>query len=210
MKDSADHDQAMCRWIAHPLGVYKAAHSLNSLFRLKTWHSGPNLGLIHPESNWNDVENMANALRAQPDLNFSNGGNDRSTKSIGYSWIECMHQSWENRLKNRHYWQPSHPFEKSLKPKILKLGKINTSAWNYFPLSELLLVPLIILYGTKEGCVMPRLSASLRLSRLRWLIGRLPWALEAAVFLLGAIKRIVNKEMSLVKREISTTKRERT
>ena len=51
MKDSADHGQTMCRWFAHPLGIYKAMHPLNSLSRLKTRHSGPSLGLIHPESN---------------------------------------------------------------------------------------------------------------------------------------------------------------
>ena len=57
--------------------------------------------------------------------------------------------------------------EKSLKPEILKLGEIDTSPWNYFPLSELLLVPLIILYGTEEGRVIPHPSTSLHLSRLR-------------------------------------------
>ena len=145
MKDSADHGQTMCWRFGHPLGVYKTTHLLNSLSRLETRHSGPNLGFIHPESNWRDVENAANALRAQLNLNTSNGGSDRSTKSICHSWIQCTHQSRENWLENRHYWQPSHPSKESLKPEIL-LGEIDTSPWNYFPLSELLLVSLIFLY----------------------------------------------------------------
>ena len=49
------------------------------------------------------------------------------------------------------------------------MGEIDTSPWNYFPLSELLLVPLIVLYRTEESRVIPRLSVSLRLIRLRWL-----------------------------------------
>ena len=150
MKDSADHGQAMYRWFAHPLGVCKAAHPLNSLSRLETRHNKPHLGLIHPESNWRDIKNTANALQAQLDLNTSNSGNDQSSKSIGHPWIECTHQSWENQLENRHYWQPSHLSEKSLKPEILKLGEIDVSPWNYFPLSELLLVSLIFLNGTEE------------------------------------------------------------
>ena len=168
MKDSTDHGQTMCRWFAHPLGVCKAAHPLNSLSRLETRHCGPSLGLIHHESNRRNVENTASALRVLLDLNTSNGGNDRSSKSISHSWIECTHQGQENWLENCNYWQPSHPFKKSIKPEILKLREIDTSPWNYFPLRELLLVPLIILYGTEEGRVILRLSASLRLSRLRW------------------------------------------
>ena len=84
MKDSAGHCQAVYRWFAHPLGVCKSAQPLNSLFKLETRHSGPNLGLIHPESNLRDVENAANALRAQSDLNTSNSGHDWSSKSIGH------------------------------------------------------------------------------------------------------------------------------
>ena len=169
VKDSTDHGQAMCRWFAHPLGVFKSTHPLNSLFRLETWHSGPNLGLIHPESNWNNVENAVDALQVQLDLNTSNGGNNRSTKSICHSRIESMHRSRENQLQNHHYGPPTHWTKEALKPKMSQLGEINTSPWNHFPLSELLLVPLIILYGTKESRVKPRLSASLHLSRLRWL-----------------------------------------
>ena len=167
VKDSADHGQAMCRWFAHPLGVCKSTHLLNNLFRLETRHSGPSLGLIHPESNWNNVENAADAFQVQLDLNTSNGGNDRSTKSICHSRIESMHRSRENWLQNRHYGQPTHSTEETLKPEMPRLGEINTSPWNHFPLSELLLVPLIILYGTKESRVKPRLLASLHLSKLR-------------------------------------------
>ena len=151
MKDSTDHNQAMCRWFAHPLSVYKAAHPLNSLSGTETRHSGPSLELIHPESNLRDVENAANALRARPDLNTSNGGNDRSTRSICHLRIKCTHQSRENKLENRHYWQLTHLAEKSHKPEMLQLGKIDTSPWNYFPLNELLLVPLIIFYETEKG-----------------------------------------------------------
>ena len=50
---------------------------------------------------------------------------------------------------------------------MLQLGEINTSLWNHFPLSELFLVPLIILYRIEESRVKPHLSMSLCLSRLR-------------------------------------------
>ena len=62
VKDLATHDQAMCRWFAHPLGIYKVAHPLNSLSRLETRHNGPRLGLIYLESNWSNVENAVDAL----------------------------------------------------------------------------------------------------------------------------------------------------
>ena len=127
VKDSTTHSQAMCRWFAHPLGICKAAHPLNSLSRLKTRHSRPSLGLIYLESNWSDVENTVDALQVQLDLNTSNSGNDRSTKSICHSRIESSHQSRENWLKNCHYWHPSHPSEKSFKLEMLKLGEINIS-----------------------------------------------------------------------------------
>ena len=146
----------MCRWFAHPLGIYKAAHPLNSLFRLETQHSGPSFELIYLESNCSNVENVVDALQVQLDLNSSNSGNDRSTKSICHSWVESSHQIQENRLENCHNWQSSHQSEKSLKPEML-----------YLPLSELLLVSLIILHSAEKGRVEPYLSASLRLSRLR-------------------------------------------
>ena len=50
---------------------------------------------------------------------------------------------------------------------MLQLGEIDISPWNHFPLSELMLVPLINLHGAEKGRVRPRLSTSLRLSRLR-------------------------------------------
>ena len=74
VKDSATHDQAMCRWFAHPLGIYKAVRPLNNLSRLKTRHSELSLGLIYPESNWSNVKNAVDAFRVQLDLNTSNGG----------------------------------------------------------------------------------------------------------------------------------------
>ena len=117
VKDSATHGQAMCRWFAHPLGIYKAAHPLNSLFRLETRHSGPSFELIYLESNWSNVENVVDALQVQLDL--INSGNDRSTKSICHSRVESSHQIRENRLENCHNWQSSHPSEKSLKPEML-------------------------------------------------------------------------------------------
>ena len=52
---------------------------------------------------------------------------------------------------------------------MLKLGEIDISPWNDFPLGEFLFVSLIIFDGTEEGGVIPRLSTSLRLLRLRWL-----------------------------------------
>ena len=85
VKDSADHGQTMCRWFAYLLGVCKSTLPLNSLSRLETRHSGLSLGLIHLESNWSNVENAVDALRVQLDLNTSNGGNNRSTKSICHS-----------------------------------------------------------------------------------------------------------------------------
>ena len=59
--------------------------------------------------------------------------------------------------------------EESLKPEVLKLGEIDTSPWNDFPLGEFLLISLIFFDGTEEGRLIPHLSASLRLLRLRWL-----------------------------------------
>ena len=56
---------------------------------------------------------------------------------------------------------------------MLQLGEIDTSHWNYFHLSELLLVPLIILHGAEKGRVKPHFSTSVCLSRLR----RLSWVL---------------------------------
>ena len=169
MKDLAGHGQAVCWWFAHFLGVCKSAQPLNSLSKLKTRHSGPNLGLIHLESNWRDVENAANALQAQSDLNTSNSGHDRSSKSIGHPWIKCTHQSREDRLENRHNWKSSHPTEESFKPKVLKLREIYTSPWNDFLLGKFLLVSLIFFDGIEEGRVVPRLSASFCLLKLRWL-----------------------------------------
>ena len=98
VKDSTDHDQAMCRWFAHALVVCKSTHPLNDLSRVETWHSGPNLGLIHPKSNWSNVKNSADALWVRIYLNTSNGGNNRAIESICSLRIECTHQSRENRL----------------------------------------------------------------------------------------------------------------
>ena len=74
VKDSAGHGQAMCRWLAHPLGIGKSAQPLHNLSRLKSWHSGPRLSLIHSESNRRDVENAADTLGTQSDLNSSHSG----------------------------------------------------------------------------------------------------------------------------------------
>ena len=93
MKDTTNHGQAMCRWFAHPLGSYKATYSLNSLSRLETWHRGPNLGLIHPESNWNNVQNAINALRNQSDLNPFDGGSDHPPSHFK-TFVTFLSQSW--------------------------------------------------------------------------------------------------------------------
>ena len=45
---------------------------------------------------------------------------------------------------DRHYRQPSHSFEQPLKAKVLKLGEIDTSPWDDFPLGKFLLVALIV------------------------------------------------------------------
>ena len=47
-------------------------------------------------------------------------------------------------------------------------------------MGELLLIALIVFDGTEEGRVIPRLSASLRLLRLRWLSNALALSLEGA------------------------------
>ena len=202
VKNSATHSQAMCRWLAHPLGIYKAAHPPNSLSRLETWHNGPSLGLIYPEFNWSNVGNTIDDFQVQLDLNTINGGNDWSTKSIYHSRIESSHQSRENRLENCHYWQLSHPSEKSIKPEMLKLGEINISLWNHLPLSELLLVSLIILHSAEEGRVKPRLSESLHLSKLR--------QLSKALALCPGGNRLSPRRHQKVKKEGGEAGRERT
>ena len=63
---------------------------------------------------------------------------------------------------------------------MLKLGEIDTSPWDEFPLGELLLVALIVFNRTEEGRVIPRLSASFRLLRLRWLSRALALSLGGA------------------------------
>ena len=52
---------------------------------------------------------------------------------------------------------------------MLKLGEIDTSPWDDFPLGKFLLVALIVFIRTEECHVKPRLSVSLRLLGLRWL-----------------------------------------
>ena len=52
---------------------------------------------------------------------------------------------------------------------MLKLGEIDTSPWDDFPLGELLLVLLIVFDGTEEARVIPRLLTSFLLLKLRWL-----------------------------------------
>ena len=141
---------------------------LNDLSRLESWHSGPSLGLVHPESNQSNIKNAAGALRVQTDFDSSNGGNNRATNAISSPRIERSHQWSKNRLWNSHYWQPSNPTEKSLKPEMLELGEIDISPSNYLSLSKLLLVPLIILHRVEQGGVKSRLSRSLRLKRLNW------------------------------------------
>ena len=74
VKDSVGHDQALSQWFAHPLGINEAAQPLNSLFGLKSRHSGPRLGLIRSKSNRRDVENATDTLGIQSDLNSSHSG----------------------------------------------------------------------------------------------------------------------------------------
>ena len=63
---------------------------------------------------------------------------------------------------------------------MLKLGEIDTSHWDDFPLGELLLLSLIVFEGIEEDLVIPRLSASLCLLRLRWLSKALALSPEGA------------------------------
>ena len=137
----------MGRGFAHPLGVCKSANPLNNLSRFESRHSGPNLGLVHPESNRSNIKNAADALWVQTDLDSSNRGNNRATNATSCPRIKCSHQSQENWLRNSHHGQPTHPTKKAFKPEMLELGEIDISSWNYFPLSKVLLVPLIILHG---------------------------------------------------------------
>ena len=51
----------------------------------------------------------------------------------------------------------------------MKLEEIDISPWDDFLLGELLLVALIVFNRFEESRVIPCLSASLRLLRLRWL-----------------------------------------
>ena len=103
-----------------------------------------------------------------------------------------MHQSREDRLENHHNWQPSHPIEESLKSEVLKLGEIDTSPWNDFPLGDFLLVSLIFFNGTEEGRVIPHISTSLRLLRLRWLNRELALSPRGISFF-GAIRKEENE-----------------
>ena len=52
---------------------------------------------------------------------------------------------------------------------MLKLGEIDTSPWDDFPLGELLLVVHIVFDQTEEGRVIPSFPASPCLLRLKWL-----------------------------------------
>ena len=92
---------------------------------------------------------------------------------------------------------------------MLKLGEIDTSPWDDFPLGELFLVTLIVFDGTKEGRVIPRLSASLRLLGLRWLSRAL--ALSPGGALLSPWSHPMNgKEKEESKRRMKSNKREQT
>ena len=63
---------------------------------------------------------------------------------------------------------------------MLKLGKIDTSLWNDFPLGKFLLVALIVFDRTEEGRVIPRISTSLHLLKQRWLSRALALSPESA------------------------------
>ena len=141
----------MSRWFAHPLGIYKSANPLNNLSRLESQHSGPNLGLVHLESNRSNIKNAADALRVQMDLDSSNNGNNLATNAISSPQIKCSHQSQENWLRNHHYGQLTHLTEKTLKPEMLELGEIDISPRHYLLLSKFFLVPLIIDYYSKHA-----------------------------------------------------------
>ena len=156
----------MGRVFSHPLGVYKFSNPLNSLSRLKSRHSRPNLGLVHSESNRSNIKNAADALRVQTDLNSSNSRNNWATQAISRPWVKRSHQSRENQIWNNHHGRPTHPSENALESKILKLRKINISPRNYFSLSKVLFVPLVVLHGTEQRGVKPHISVSLW---LRWL-----------------------------------------
>ena len=143
---SVDHGQVVSQWFAHPLGTCKSTNPLNDLSRLESWHSGPNLGLVHPKSNWSNIENAVDAFQVQIILDLSNGGNNWTTNAISSPRIKCSHQSKENRLQNHHHGQPTHPREKSLKSEMLELGEIDIFPRNCLSLRKLLFVSLIILH----------------------------------------------------------------
>ena len=63
VQHSTDYGQAVSLGFAHPLGIWKATNPLNGLSKLKSWYNGPNLGLVHSESNRSNIENAVDALR---------------------------------------------------------------------------------------------------------------------------------------------------
>ena len=145
---STNHSQVVGRRFAHPLSFCKSANPLNSLSRLESQYNGPNLGLLHSKSNRSYIKNLTDALQVQTDLDYFDSRNDSATNAISSPQIKCLHRNRENRLRHRHHGQPTHPVEKTLKPEMLELGEIDISPWNYFPLSKLLLVPLVVLNET--------------------------------------------------------------
>ena len=110
---------------------------------------------------------MGDVLRVQTDFESSNSGNNRVTYAICHPQIKCSHQIQENQLRDSHYGQPTHPSENVLESEMLKLEKkIDISPWNYFSLSKVLLVPLVVIHETEQDSIKPHLSESLRLRRL--------------------------------------------
>ena len=90
---------------------------------------------------------------------------------------------------------------------MLKLGEIDTSPWDDFSLGELLFVLLIIFDKTEEGSVIPHLSVSLRLLRLKWLSRALALSPEGSR--LSPRSHPKNEKMEKTHGDEAETKRER-
>ena len=179
----------MCRWFAHSLGICKASHPLNNLSRPESQHSRPSLGLIHPESNWKDVKNTANALWAQYNLNTSNSGSDWSTRvgKIGSKIVTTgSHPIRPKSLSNLKYWS----WEKLiLLPRTTFLWA-NFFLYCWYSLTELKRVVSYLAF--RRASIWSGWDSSAE---------RLPWALEVVVSLLGAIKKAEMRKVKLVERE---------
>ena len=70
------------------MGIWKSTNPLNNLFRLKSRHSGPHLGLVYFESNKSNIKDMTNASWVQANLNSSNNGYDWVNHAVSCPQVE--------------------------------------------------------------------------------------------------------------------------